>query len=91
MFYAPGNAYNALTGKDATRALLTGCFKQPCLLPDYSDLDPEIASAGLAKFHIYGDKYPQIGVLDPSDCRSTKKQRKEARHTESDRKNIKSY
>lgn len=34
-------AYHFFAGRDATRAFVTGCFKEECLLPDIDDLTPE--------------------------------------------------
>ena len=66
-FYGPQGSYKFFSGRDATRAYLTGCFEPDCLIPDLTDLT-EAELATKENFEsIYEEKYPRVGILKPEE------------------------
>ncbi|KAK2160266.1 hypothetical protein LSH36_137g06102 [Paralvinella palmiformis] len=64
-FYAPGASYNALTGKDCTRAVAKMSLDEKDLNGDISDLgDDYLKSLDNVFDGTYMKKYPVVGYMD---------------------------
>ncbi|GMF09419.1 unnamed protein product [[Candida] boidinii] len=78
--YAIGGSYNLLTGKDATRAFVTGCLnKIDEYTYDLRNLDPQVVEKSINNWVKYFDKnsrywkfgkviYEEINGDPPTDC-----------------------
>ncbi|KAL7410837.1 cytochrome b5-like heme/steroid binding domain-containing protein [Mrakia frigida] len=71
--YGPGGSYNMMTGKDASRAFVTGCFQPHHLTHDLRGLTDEelVGVANWKKFFTNNPKYSRVGTvllppIDPS-------------------------
>ncbi|MBW0566675.1 hypothetical protein O181_106390 [Austropuccinia psidii MF-1] len=71
--YGPGRTYHHFTGKDATRAFLTGCFKSG-LIYDLRGIDDKQKRAlnYWSNFYANSPNYPRVGkvILPPIDPKS---------------------
>jgi hypothetical protein len=66
-FYGPQGSYKFFSGRDATRAYLTGCFEPDCLIPDLTDLTKAELDTMENFQSIYEEKYPRVGILKPEE------------------------
>ncbi|OUM52257.1 hypothetical protein BVG19_g1429 [[Candida] boidinii] len=78
--YAIGGSYNLLTGKDATRAFVTGCLnKRDEYTYDLRNLDPQVVEKSIKNWVKYFDKssrywkfgkviYEEVKGDPPTDC-----------------------
>ncbi|CAH1789519.1 unnamed protein product [Owenia fusiformis] len=61
-FYGPGNAYNALTGKDASRAIAMMSIDEDEMTPDLSGLtNAQLEMLDIFWEGTYKSKYPSVG------------------------------
>jgi len=61
--YTEGGGYEFFAGRDASRAFLTGCFKEDCLVPDLTGLTDE-QEAGVKHWdEFYKKTYQYLGPL----------------------------
>ncbi|XP_025919467.1 neuferricin isoform X1 [Apteryx rowi] len=61
--YGPGGAYSGLSGKDATRAFVTGDFSPTGLVDDVSELSPLEMLAVQSWLSFYSSNYVFVGKL----------------------------
>lgn len=64
MIYGPGGSYNFFTGKDATRAFVTGCFQE--------DLTPDLT--GVEEMFIPVDDEDEVSRLTPAQRKVRREQ-----------------
>lgn len=64
MIYGPGGSYNFFTGKDATRAFVTGCFKE--------DLTSDLS--GVEEMFIPIDEEDEVASLTPAQRKVRREQ-----------------
>ncbi|KAL3875264.1 hypothetical protein ACJMK2_038186 [Sinanodonta woodiana] len=64
-FYGKGSEYNALVGKDATRAVAIWSLEPQDLVPDVSGLtDDQLKALDEVFISVYKKKYPVVGYMD---------------------------
>ena len=64
MIYGPGGSYNFFTGKDATRAFVTGCFKE--------DQTPDLSA--VEEMFIPIDEEDEVASLTPAQRKVRREQ-----------------
>eukprot|EP00455_Lapot_gusevi_P047162 TRINITY_DN6332_c0_g1_i1.p1 TRINITY_DN6332_c0_g1~~TRINITY_DN6332_c0_g1_i1.p1 ORF type:complete len:198 (-),score=14.03 TRINITY_DN6332_c0_g1_i1:208-801(-) len=80
--YDKNGGYHFFAGRDATRAFFTGCFKEPCLLPDIDEYREKHAKDLVEWQGMYDTKYVYVGYLHKDDLKSTPEQLEAARKLE---------
>jgi len=61
--YTAGGGYEFFSGRDASRAFLTGCFKEECLVSDLTNLTPEQEEGVKHWDDFYKKTYHYLGPL----------------------------